>query len=230
MITERKIFCISMQRSGTTSVGDWLEAHGLRRAGYPMSREHRWTHLWAEGDFESIFLSSPFQAAEILEDDPWWCPDFYRVLAYRFHHAKFILLERDPEAWFRSLCAHSAGRNPGPTDGHCRIYRREADLERLAQQGHDVSKFNLLDITQHAAHYQAAYQRHTRGVLQFFSNKPRRLLHGRLDDPTIFARMCEFVGVPLNPVLPIPRANAATPAMEQKLRTYLDGNPLRRIA
>ena len=109
------------------------------------------------------------------------------------------------------------------------IYRREADLERLAWEGHDVSQWNLLDITQHAAHYQAAYRRHVRDVLEFFGNKPQRLLHGRLDEPDSFIRMCELVGVPLNPALPIPRANAATPAMKQRLRTYLDGNPPRRL-
>lgn len=214
------IFCISMQRSGTTSVGDWLQAHGLPRAGWPVSNRNQWTRQWMNGDFEGIFASEDFRKTTVFEDDPWWCPEFYRYLAHRFPEARFVLLERDPASWFQSLCAHSAGRNPGYTDLHCKIYRREDDLARLRAQGADVTAWNLLDVTAHSAHYQAIYSRHGEEVRAFFAQAPERLFHGQLDDPGVFDRLRSFLGLPADPTLHIPHANASSPGMIDALRQY----------
>lgn len=218
--TSRKIFCISMQRCGTNSVGNWLQSHGLRRAGFPTSHKHQWTRLWMAGDFEAIFRSSAFQQADIFEDDPWWCPEFHRFLAHRFPDALFIFLERDPQAWFRSLCSHSTGRNPGATDIHCRIYRREDELEQLRQSGVNVRAPNLLDIVDHAEFYKKAYLRHTHSVIDCFRSMPQRLFHGSLDDPDVFPRMRDFVGIASNPAISVPH-NATVPAKWQALAAYM---------
>lgn len=221
MVSQRKIFCISMQRSGTTSVGDWLAAHGLRRAGFPISSSHHWTRYWMEGNYEAIFQSTAFRETDVFEDDPWWCPEFHRHLATRFPDAIFVLLTRDPAMWFQSLCNHSSGRNPGPIDIHCRIYRREEELEELRRSGADPHAWNLLDITMHADHYMEVYQRHTGSVVEAFSAMPQRLFMARLDDSATFPRICDFAGIPRNPSIPVPRSNAATPAMRAALHDYI---------
>lgn len=215
------VFCVSMQRSGTTSVGDWLQAHGLSRAGWPVSNRNQWTRRWFNGDFEGIFASPDFQQTAIFEDDPWWCPEFYRFLAHRFPQARFILLERDAESWFSSLCAHSGGRSPGYTDLHCKIYRREDALEQLRAAGADVSAWNLLDITAHGRHYQTIYRRHVAEVREFFQTMPQRLFHGQLDDPAVFPAICGFLGLEPNPSLTIPHTNASSPGMVDALDHYL---------
>lgn len=219
----QKVFCLSIQRSGTTSVGDWLEAHGLKRAGSPTAQRLGWSRLWLEGAYEEIFASEAFCEAEVLEDDPWWCPDFYRVIADRFPDATFILLERAPEAWFESMCHHSGGRNPGWSDVHARIYDREAELRRLLVQHPDLSPqaLGLLSIVEHAEHYMRLYRQHGEAVRGFFRATPERLLYGRLDDPAVFPRICEFAGVHHNPSIPVPRSNARTDAMRHQLHRYL---------
>jgi hypothetical protein len=219
-----KVFCLSMQRSGTTSVGDWLEAHGLRRAGSPTSVRLGWTRLWLAGKYEEIFASQAFCEAEVLEDDPWWCPDFYRVVAERFPETKFILLERAPEAWFESMCHHSGGRNPGWSDVHARIYDRESDLRSVLVQQPELSPqaWGLLSIVEHAAHYMRLYRRHGEAVREFFQAAPERLLHGRLDDPGMFLRICDFAGVHHDPTIPVPHSNARTDAMRRQLHRYLE--------
>lgn len=220
-----KVFCLSMQRSGTTSVGDWLEAHGLSRAGSPTSVRLGWTRLWLAGRFDELFACPEFRAAEILEDDPWWCPGFYRELAVRFPDAKFVLLMRDPDEWFDSLCHHSGGRNPGWSDVHARIYGREEELARLLRErpGTDPAAWGLLSITGHADHYKGVYQRHTADVRACFAAAPERLFVGRLDDPRSFLDLCDFAGVPLNPRLAIPRSNARTAEMRSRLADHRQG-------
>lgn len=215
----RRLFCLSMQRSGTTSVGDWLEAHGLVRAGYPTSARLDWTKLWMRGAHEAIFQSPEFQGAEILEDDPWWCPDYYQFLATRFPDARFILLTRDPDDWFESLCHHSGGLNPGWSDIHARIYDREDDLRTVlaSREGIGPSHTGLLSIADHKTHYQTVYQRHNQNVREFFAGMPQRLFFGRLEDPQTFIDLCDFAGVRHNPSIAIPRSNARTAEMAERL-------------
>ena len=214
-----RLFCISVQRSGTTSVGDWLEAHGLLRAGYPTSARLDWTRLWMRGEHEAIFQSPEFQRAEILEDDPWWCPGYYQFLATRFPDARFILLTRDPDDWFDSLCHHSGGLNPGWSDIHARIYDREADLRAViaSRDGIGPSEPGLLSIAEHKTHYQSVYRRHNQTVQEFFAGMPQRLFLGRLEDPRTFVDLCEFAGVRHNPSIAVPRSNARTAEMAQRL-------------
>ena len=218
-----KIFCVSMQRSGTTSVGDWLESHGLTRAGSPTSVRLEWSRLWMQGDYEAIFASAAFRDAEILEDDPWWCPGFFRVVAERFPDAKFILLERDPDAWFDSMCHHSGGRNPGWTDIHARIYGREKDLEELLrkQPAGRPDAWSQLSIVEHREHYKTMYRQHCEAVRSYFRDQPDRLFVGRLDDPDVFQGMCHFVGVVHDRGVSIPRSNASTEAMRQSLKAHV---------
>lgn len=218
-----KVFCLSMQRSGTTSVGDWLEFHGLRRAGSPTSVRLKWTKLWNEGDYDSIFASTEFQNAEILEDDPWWCPGFYNTLKEVFPEALFVLLTRDSNDWFTSLCHHSAGMNPGSTVLHARIYDREEDLRKLKESNPhlDPTKGRLLSIKEHRQHYIRCYETHTQNVLAAFEDTPERLFHARLEDPSCFEDLCDFIGVQRNPDIAIPRSNYTTDKMRQALENNL---------
>jgi hypothetical protein len=218
-----KVFCLSMQRSGTTSVGDWLEAHGLARAGSPTSVRLGWTRMWLAGAYDAIFASETFGRTEIFEDDPWWCPGFFRVVARRYPQARFILLERDPDAWFDSLCRHSGGLNPGWSDVHARVYEREGELESLLTRNPALrpDAWGLLSIVEHREHYRRLYQRHSEAVRAFFASEPERLLIGRLEDPAVFPRICHFVGVSPDPEIPIPRANASTDEMRERLKRYV---------
>ncbi len=213
------LFCISMQRSGTTTVGDWLESHGLERAGYPTSSRLGWTMHWMQGEHEAIFGSPEFQSAEIFEDDPWWCPDFYKVLAERFPTARFILLTRDVDHWFDSLCHHGSGLNPGPTKVHATIYKREHHVQDLIDKDQhcDPMQPGLLSILDYEAHYKSVYIQHTQSVREFFSANPGRLFIGPLDAPQTFIDLCVFAGVKHNPAIPIPRSNARTVDMVNRL-------------
>lgn len=94
---ERRVFCISMQRTGTTSVGKFLRDVGYRWAGWPADERNDWTNSWYQGDFERIFGSSDFKSANAFEDFPWRSPEFYRAHFHCFPGSRFILFQRDPE-------------------------------------------------------------------------------------------------------------------------------------
>ncbi len=194
-----KIFCLSMQRSGTSSVGDFLSQWGLKRAGHPLSNKQNWTRHWFNGNFEAIFNDPNFTEHEIFEDDPFWCPEFYKVVFHRIPDSKFILLTRDSDSWFKSMIRHSFGYTLGQTNIHAKIYRREDDLAWLEKNIPDyrVGEAQAMTLFDKAAHYKAAYERHILEVKKFFAENNRDALFvSELSDKTTWHRLKEWLKMP----------------------------------
>jgi len=197
---DRKVFCLSMQRNGTTSVGKFLRDFGYRWAGWPADRDNGWSEAWYRGDFEAIFGSPAFQQANGFEDSPWWLPDFYKILFHRFPGSKFILFTRDPNTWFRSMVAHSGGNVIGSNRAHCKVYRRELEFFAMLESGliDDLpdDSGRLMSITGRSEHYKDVYRLHNTEVVDFFSRfAPQDLHQGSLEDPLKWQRLGAFLGV-----------------------------------
>lgn len=188
-----------MQRNGTSSVGDFLEQWGVKRIGSPQSNRNRWPLHWLEGDFESIFSHADFKEAVVFEDDPWWFPEFYRVLYHRFPESHFILLERDSDAWFRSLIRHSNGYSVGRTELHAKLYRREDDHHWLKQHIPEYGNKRSQEMVLYdkAQHYISVYERHNREVKAFFAERaPERLFNADLDEKELWQRLADWLQLP----------------------------------
>ena len=134
--SSQKIFCISIQRTGTTSVGGFFKHFGYVSRGWPACRKNDWSRLWYDGDYESIFSSKDFKTGQLFEDSPWWHPEFYKVLFHRFPQSKFILISRDPDRWFDSMVSHSSGNVLGDPKQHCKVYRREGEFYSQFERFH----------------------------------------------------------------------------------------------
>lgn len=194
-----KVFCLSMQRSGTTSVGDFLQQWGLPRMGHQESRLNKWSRHWFNGNYEGIFTSDAFRENEVYEDDPFWFPDFYKYLYHRVPDSRFILLYRDADSWFKSMVRHTNGFNLGQADIHAKVYRREDDLHWLEKNipDFDPSAPKAMVLFDKAAHYKAAYERHTLEVEKFFSGpRANALFMARLSDSDTWVKMKEWLGLP----------------------------------
>lgn len=198
-----RVFCLSMQRTGTTSVGRFFRDFGFRWAGWPADENNGWSNSWYDGDYNKIFSSRDFRAANAFEDSPWFLPGFYKVLFHRFPTAKFILFSRDSDAWFRSMVTHSGGNVIGYSRIHCKVYRRELEYfdllhscqidERVENQ---ISSKKTMKITGHAEHYKNIYRLHNIEIQDFFRRyAPESLFVGKLDDPRKWQKLGEFLHV-----------------------------------
>lgn len=201
-----KIFCISYQRVGTTSVGRFFRDHGLKVATYQVNRKNGWTESWFEGNHEAIFRSEDFSLHDAFEDDPWCCLEFYKVLFHRFPDARFVHFRRDADRWFESMIRHSNGMTLGNTYLHSLLYRREADFAALPYAVQEASRYSkkidmLLPLTdEHRSHYVSVYKARNAGIHDFFSRfGPDRLFHGRLEDADKWVRLGAFVGLAVSP-------------------------------
>ncbi len=202
---KQKVFCISMQRNGTTSVGDFLTDQGYRVARFKDSRHHKWTYLWYVGNFEAIFNSIAFKSYQAYEDDPWWMPDFYKVLYHRFPSAKFILFYRDSNEWFDSMINHSSGKTLGNTRIHCKIYRRLGEFYKKIDSDAkfkpvDTGIDNLLFLNGMREHYIQIYEEFNREAIEYFDqNKSKRLFLSHLKDEKKWVRLGKFLNIDVDP-------------------------------
>jgi len=213
-----------MQRTGTTSVGQFFRDFDFRWAGWPADKKNGWTDDWFEGDFEKIFSSQEFRLANAYEDSPWWMPGFYKILYHRFPNARFILFTRDADKWFQSMVSHSDGNVIGRGKIHCKIYRREEEYFDLLRSGAideaienqlDSSSQKKMKILEHAEQYKQIYRLHALEVEEFFQRHAPHALHiGKLDDPEKWQRLGEFLGVNV-PAQYESHENAKTPLSEQ---------------
>lgn len=200
--SKKKIFCISFQRTGTTSVGEFFLQHDYKVARWSVSNRNHWSRKWVEGDHEGIFASEEFRHCQVFEDDPWWCGDFYRVLFHRFPESRFIHFTRDADKWFNSMCNHRTtpnGKTIGNTYRHAKLYQRENEYWNVLDGGEpDLDAIdNLLDIGEsHRAHYKRIFNDRNREIRKFFRrNDPSRLFSGELEDDEKWQKLGRFVGL-----------------------------------
>ena len=196
-----KIFCISFQRTGTTSVGVFFHDHGFPVATWGTALSNKWIASWFSGDHERIFSSPDFKQCQVYEDVPWGGTDFYKVLFHRFPDARFILVERSPEKWFDSMVSHSNGKTLGNTHRHACIYNREDEFHALGRLENIYTEEidNLLPLNEsHRAHYQAIYTARNREARLFFEHHGKeRLFTGRLEDADLWKKLGSFFSIPV---------------------------------
>lgn len=193
-----KIFCISFQRTGTKSVGQFFIQRGFKVASYDAERSFNWSALRFIGDYESIFNSKEFIENQVFEDNPWWEGDFYKVLYHRFPNAKFILFTRDADKWFDSMISHSKERTLGNTFMHSSIYRREWEYFNKFPDEMNYKNIreinNLLDLKEkHREHYKNIYNLRNKEVVDFFNHVSKdSLFIGQLEDKKKWVKLGAF--------------------------------------
>ena len=196
-----RVFCISMQRTATTSTGDFLADHGYSVAGWPVSNYYNWPYYCSTGNHEAIFSSATFQAYNAFEDSPWYHPDMYKKLFNRFPNSKFILLQRDSDEWFDSMLRHSDGKTPGNTFRHCQVYNRLPEFYNRLEDDDDFhptlnESDNLMNLKGKRKHYTKVYENYNKEVITFFENSnPERLFTTQLEDPDKWKRLGDFLEV-----------------------------------
>ncbi|MEM7086976.1 MAG: sulfotransferase [Bacteroidota bacterium] len=196
-----RVFCLSMQKTGTTSVGDFFAHFGYPVARWKHSWENHWTKMWYDGNYEGIFDTKEFKHRQVFEDDPWWCPEFYKVLYHRFPNSKFILMVRDENKWFQSMLKHSKGKTLGNTRIHCKLYRREQEFYNHMENDPNFKPStdfldNLMSLEGMDEHYKSIYRIRNKEIQLFFENKDKnRFICLSLEDSEKWKKLGAFMGI-----------------------------------
>ena len=177
---DTKIFCIGFHKTGTTSLGKALRILGFKVKG---------SFGVNDPDIsEKVYELFPpiVEQYDAFQDNPW--PILYKELDEQYPDSKFILLERDPDAWLRSQIRHFGTRETpmrkwiyGESAG-CPVNNEEIYLKRFKQYYTDVC--------------------------EYFRDRPDDLLIMDLVKGDGWKKLCSFLGCPI-PSKPFPHANKA---------------------
>lgn len=177
----RKIFCIGLPRTGTTSLHLALVMHGIPSIHRPIGMAYE----MLQGRIPPEFISR----YDAFSDLP--IPIYHRELKQRFPDALFILTERDEQDWIRSI-ENFLNSRAQPSEKT--ILR---DMMRLAMFGR---------MTFERERFLATYHRHTSEVLDSFRNDSESLLRLDASDQNACAKLAGFLGQ-VTPLKHFPKLN-----------------------
>ncbi len=176
-----KIFCVGLNKTGTTSFGDAMKLLGYRRLG--------WTHRYSpalvlryfEERYEPLFRAA--YNIDIAEDLPW--PLLYKELDQHFPNAKFVLTTRlTEERWLKSISNHIKGNYIG----HKLLY-------------------GYFHPRENPDAFVEKYRSHNEAVREHFKNRPEKLLEICFEKGHGWQEVCSFLGHDTLPDFSFPHSN-----------------------
>jgi hypothetical protein len=173
-----KIFGIGLNKTGTSSLGDYFELLGYKLYCRPTSKNIEIAKRNPE------YFDKIINEHQVFEDWPWALPSLYKYIYNKYPTSKFILTMREnEEKWFDSLYRHS--QRTGPTEQRKQIYGY-----------HDPEPKNNDNKQQHIK----IYMKHYENVINFFnnSNGNSRLLILYVNDENKEKKIHEFINRPFN--------------------------------
>ncbi len=188
-----KIFCIGLNKTGTTS----LEL-ALRNLGFKVGDQRNGELLissWAYRDFSPIIKLA--YSAEAFQDVPFSLPFTFQALDQHFPNAKFILTHRyNAEVWHSSL-----------TRFHSKLWAdgirvpTAADLTNAnyISKGYAYWAMLLIYTVPHNDLYNKQclidhYCRHNENIIDYFRHRIDKLITINVSKPGDYKRMCDFLG------------------------------------
>lgn len=104
-----KYFCISFHRTGTRSLNEALVSAGIPSLHYPhrlggVNFQGLVTAAWNKPDIVLDHMKPVISAYDGHTDVPW--PGLWREISAQIPEARFVLMLREPEIWWKSLSTH----------------------------------------------------------------------------------------------------------------------------
>jgi hypothetical protein len=150
-----------------------------------MDYQHLSHLIFEYGDFDRVLDAAEHFRA--FQDRPWNIWDMYQRLDGRFEGSYFILTERNPETWWRSVEKWLTVSHPKDHDKLLR-YLKHLKVDRLEK-----------------ATFLNAYQAYNQAVKSYFKGRDNFLVMN-LENGDGWDKLCPFVGVPI-PHVNFPHAN-----------------------
>jgi len=184
----KKVFAISLHRSGTQSLNELLKAQGYNSLHWPaiwQGIDYQELTRGKETDYDAIvsILKPVLLAHDSISDVPICA--IYEQLAAAFPDAAFLSLKRPPEDWLRSIRRHTEGRILDP-------------YEKAQYWRYLPSRPECLDMVEDVELI-AIYQQHYSDISKFFAND-NRYFEGDLLDKYVGEKISFFLNMPALPL------------------------------
>lgn len=175
---QHKVFGIGFHKTGTKSL-----AAALQELGYSVTGPNG-VYRTDIAQIAWPMCMALIRQFDAFQDNPW--PILYRDLYAHCPDGKFILTTRPTENWLNSVREYF-GQNVTPM--------------RRWIYGHGHPEGN-------EQRYVERYERHNREVVEFFADKPGKLLVIDFSAGDGWKKLCEFLGESRIPRVPFPHMNS----------------------
>lgn len=190
---KQKIFCIGLNKTGTTSL-----KIAMQELGFPIGNQRKAEEFifdWGNRDFRKLIRYC--NTAQFFQDSPFSFPFTFIVLDQAFPNSKFILTIRDdPDQWYNSITKFHA--KIWGKDG--RIPTKEDLMEATYQEkGRPwISNRMKFDTPEDDPYKKDVlikyYNNHNQNVIDYFKHKDEQLLILNVSDEDAYNKLCNFVG------------------------------------
>ena len=198
MDKSQKIFVISRQKCGTTSTGIFLRDHGVNCLSPDGFHNRLWSMQAQSGQYDEIFNHPLISSFNAYEDDPWWMRGMPREILNRFPNAKFILMIRDSDAWFKSMMAHF-NEYGGFGSVHAMEYQRTEYYHSYLNSNRSLirNEFPFEIKPADSEHYTDLYNKRNEEIVQLFNHlgKSNQLIQVHLEDPQKWLKIGDFLDI-----------------------------------
>ncbi len=187
-----KIFCIGLNKTGTTSMTRTFQVLGYQVGNQRVGELLMDDYL--DNTFENIV--SFCYSAEFFQDLPFSYPETFKYLDQNFPNAKFILTVRDnSEEWYNSLY-----------NFHQKIFFRGKKITselmksiKYVYQGWNYKVFKVYNTPDDDLYNKDIlmkfYESHNKKIIDYFQDRNDKLLVINLKDQDAFHKMINFLGI-----------------------------------
>ncbi|BAU55380.1 sulfotransferase [Mucilaginibacter gotjawali] len=208
----KKIFCIGLSRTGTTSIDHFLQSVGIKSIHFPLSlfafpdvvnsnykfsfnvTKTKYSKWRASKERKVLASAEPpnelLNKYDAFSDLP--IPQYYKELYHVFPGSKFIYTTRPLEKWLKSMkwMLH---------DG-CVLWNWGYLNDEMLYSAYQTTRFDKGKLV-------AAYKKHEQDVLEFFKDKPGQLIVIDIEkSDESFNKLCAFLNIETTETT-LPRAN-----------------------
>lgn len=173
---KQKVFGLGFHKTGTSTL-----ATSLHKLGYAVcgQQNEKAKELLSGNITAFIELAKNYDA---FEDDPWHL--LYKEMDDAFPGSKFILTQRDVDAWYKSCLNH---------------FYEDTTPIRDFMYGNGAPK-------DHEEKFKQVYLQHQKEIIAYFKDRPDDFLIIDFTKGEGWEKLCPFLGEPL-PNDPVPHAN-----------------------
>ncbi len=173
---KQKVFGLGFHKTGTSTLAAALYKLGYRVCG---QQNHLASEL-TQGNMDAfIDIAKKFDA---FEDDPWHL--LYSQMDKAFPNSKFILTQRDADAWYKSCLNH---------------FYEDTTLIRDYMYGNGAPKDN-------EKKFKSVYHKHQNDIIEYFKDRPNDFLIIDFTKGEGWEKLCPFLEVEI-PNETFPHAN-----------------------
>lgn len=192
----KKVFCIGLNKTGTTSIGKFFELNGLEVA---RQREGEiLLEYYLRRDFNEIIKFCQNSSAKFFQDVPFSCPFTFQHLDNAFPNSKFILTIRNSsKVWYKSILKfHSQFYNQGERPTYESLKNSNYVYKGWSWDlMNDVYFHGNIKSLYDQSQMEKIYQNHLKEVLNYFRNKPNKLIVINLSKKEDCNRLYKFLGL-----------------------------------